>query len=90
MGVRVGGIAVGGLSAEPARAHVEAAFKRSVRVSYRGQTTLLTPEALGAGPSIDDAVTAALAATPSSRIALPAHASQSKIAGAREQARPSV
>jgi lipoprotein-anchoring transpeptidase ErfK/SrfK len=79
-GVRVGGIAVGGLSAEPARAHVEAAFERSVRVAYDGHTTFVTPEALGAGPSIDDAVTAALAATPSSRIALPAHASQSKIA----------
>ena len=68
--------------------HVEAAFERSVRVSYDGQTTLLTPEALGAGPSIDDAVTAALAATPSSRIALPAHASQSKIASARRASSP--
>ena len=47
-GVSVGGIAVGGLSSEPARTRVQGAFERAVRVVYRGKTTLLTPRALGA------------------------------------------
>jgi lipoprotein-anchoring transpeptidase ErfK/SrfK len=50
-----------------------------VRVVYRGKATLLTPKALGAGLSVDDAVTAALDATPSSRIALPVSSSRTKI-----------
>src|SRR5438128_936500 len=69
--VLVGGIAVGGMTAEPARSRVEAAFARPVPVVYRGRTTLLTPDQLGAGLSVDDAVSAALSATPSSKIALP-------------------
>ena len=78
-GVSISGIRVGGLSSEPARARVDAAFQRPVRVVYRGRTTLLTPRALGTALSIDKAVSAALSATPSSDIALPVRASQAKI-----------
>ena len=80
LGVSVGGIAIGGLSAEPARAAVETAFSRPIRVRYRGKTVSVRPEALGAGLSVDVAVSAALAATPQSRIALPVRSSRSKIA----------
>ncbi len=80
VGVLVGGVAIGGLSAEPARAVVERAFERSVSVRHGGQSLSFRPESLGAGLSVDAAVSAALAATPKSRIALPVHSSQSKIA----------
>jgi len=78
-GVSISGIVVGGLSSEPARARVEAAFTRPVPVVYRGHTTSLTPKALGAGLSVDAAVTAALSATPASKIVLPVSASKAKI-----------
>jgi lipoprotein-anchoring transpeptidase ErfK/SrfK len=80
LGVSVGGVAIGRLSAEPARAVVESAFNRPIRVRYHGKTVSLRPEDLGAGLSVDAAVSAALAATPHSRIALPVRSSRSKIA----------
>jgi lipoprotein-anchoring transpeptidase ErfK/SrfK len=79
--VSVGGVAVGGLTSEPARARVERAFARPLHVVYRGKTILLSPRQLGAGLSVDDAVTAALAATPASKIALPVNSSKTKIQG---------
>jgi lipoprotein-anchoring transpeptidase ErfK/SrfK len=80
VGVSVGGVAIGGLSAEPARTVVERAFDRSVIVRHGVETVSFRPEALGAALSVDTAVSAALAATPKSRIALPVHSSRSKIA----------
>jgi lipoprotein-anchoring transpeptidase ErfK/SrfK len=77
--VSISGVKVGGLSSEPARTRVEAAFQRAVRVVYQGHTTLLTTKRLGAGSSVDAAVSAALSATPSSDIVLPVKASRSKI-----------
>jgi lipoprotein-anchoring transpeptidase ErfK/SrfK len=82
LGVTVSGVAVGGLSAEPARARVEAAFERSIRVRFRGRNIWIRPEQLGAGPSIDAAVTSALAATPGSGIALPVRYSRKQVAAA--------
>jgi lipoprotein-anchoring transpeptidase ErfK/SrfK len=78
-GVSISGVHVGGLSSEPARARVEAAFQRPVRVVYHGRTTVLTPKTLGTALSVDKAVSAALSATPSSEIALPVHASRAKV-----------
>ena len=75
----VAGVAVGGLTSEPARARIEAAFARSVRVTYRHRNVWITPESLGAGLSVDAAVTSALAATPRSRIALPVRYSQARV-----------
>jgi len=80
VGVSVGSVRIGGLSAEPARAAVESAFNRPIRVRYGGKIVSWPPEALGAGLSVDAAVSAALAATPQSRIALPVRSSRSKIA----------
>jgi lipoprotein-anchoring transpeptidase ErfK/SrfK len=79
-GVAVAGMQLGGLSAEPARAKVEQAFARPLRVVYQGKRLRISPEQLGASSSVDGAVTAALAATPKSRIALPVRFSRSKIA----------
>jgi lipoprotein-anchoring transpeptidase ErfK/SrfK len=79
-GVTVGGVRVGGLSAEPARARVEAAFARPVLVSYKGKPERISPRRLGAGSSVQAAVSSALAATPRSRIALPVRYSARKVA----------
>src|SRR5919107_4753353 len=70
-GVTVLGIPVGGLSSEPARAKIEAAFSRPIQVVYRGRPMTLSPQDFGAGAGVDAAVTSALAATPQSKIALP-------------------
>jgi lipoprotein-anchoring transpeptidase ErfK/SrfK len=78
-GVSISGIRVGGLSSEPARARVEAAFERPVRVVYQGRTIVLTSKSLGTALSVDQAVSAALSATPSSDIVLPVRASRAKI-----------
>jgi lipoprotein-anchoring transpeptidase ErfK/SrfK len=78
-GVSVAGVRVGGLSAEPARARIEQAFSRSIRVTYRHKNTWITPQALGAGLSVEAAVTSALAATPRSEIALPVRYSARKV-----------
>ena len=81
LGVSISGVAVGGLSSEPARARVEAAFERSIRVTFRHHNIWISPERLGAGLSVDAAVTSALAATPDSRIALPVRYSGMQVAG---------
>jgi lipoprotein-anchoring transpeptidase ErfK/SrfK len=79
-GVSVAGVRVGSLSAEPARARIEVAFARPVTIGYRGASTVVPPEQVGASLSVDTAVSAALAATPRSRIALPVRYSQQKVA----------
>jgi len=86
-GVSVAGIRVGNLSAEPARARIEAAFSRSVTIRYRGAATVVAPEQVGANLSVDAAVSSALAATPRSRIALPVRYSTAEGGEARRVAR---
>ena len=77
--MKTSGVGVGGLSAEPARARVETAFERSIRVTFHGRNIWIRPEQLGAGLSIDAAVTSALAATPGSGIALPVRYSRRQV-----------
>jgi lipoprotein-anchoring transpeptidase ErfK/SrfK len=79
--VSISGVAVGGLSSEPARAKVESAFQRSIRVTFQHRNIWIRPDQLGAGLSIEAAVTSALAATPGSRIALPVRYSHKRVAG---------
>jgi lipoprotein-anchoring transpeptidase ErfK/SrfK len=78
-GVSIAGVRVGSLSAEPARARIEAAFARPVTISYDGTPTVVAPKQFGAALSVDAAVSAALAATPRSRIAVPVRFSQRKV-----------
>ena len=78
-GVTVGSIRVGGLSAEPARLRVEAAFARPVLIAYKGKTMRISPRQVAAAISVDTAVGAALAATPRSDIALPVRYSGTKL-----------
>jgi lipoprotein-anchoring transpeptidase ErfK/SrfK len=79
-GVTVAGLPVGGRSAEPARAAIEAAFKRPVRVAYAGRQTTIDPAQVGARIDVNAAVGSALAATPHSRIALPVTYSRARVA----------
>ena len=78
-GVSIAGVRVGGLSAEPARARIETAFARSIRVTYQGKNIWISPESLGAGLSVSAAVSSALAATPQSHIALPVRYSGARL-----------
>ena len=80
LGVTVSGVSVGGMSSEPARARIEATFERSIRVTFQHRNIWIRPEQLGAGLSVDAAVTSALAATPGSRIALPVRYSRKEVA----------
>jgi lipoprotein-anchoring transpeptidase ErfK/SrfK len=79
-GVTVAGVQVGGLSAEPARAAIDAAFTRPVTIAYGGRQTIIAPAQIGAGVDADAAVGSALAATPHSRIALPVTYSSARAA----------
>jgi lipoprotein-anchoring transpeptidase ErfK/SrfK len=70
-GVDVAGLSVAGLSAEPARARIDAALSKPLTVLGGNRKSTVDPAALGARVSVDAAVSSALAATPGSRIALP-------------------
>jgi L,D-transpeptidase catalytic domain/Putative peptidoglycan binding domain len=63
-GVIVGGIYVGDLTSEPARAQLARSFERRIPVVYGKQRWFASPQRLGAGAAIDAAVERALAARP--------------------------
>jgi lipoprotein-anchoring transpeptidase ErfK/SrfK len=79
-GVRVGSVRVGGLSSEPARQRITVAAGRPVTLSAGSNVIVIHPAALGARLDVNAAVSAALAATPGSRIAIPVRASSAKVA----------
>ncbi len=79
-GVTVAGVHVGGLSAEPARAAVDAAFARPVTIAYDTLQTTIDPAQIGTAIDVDAAVSSALAATPRSRIAIPVRYSRAQAA----------
>src|SRR2546422_11703904 len=80
LGVKVAGIRVGGLSAEPARLRIETALNRFIRIVYQGRTNWVDTASAGAKVDVDAAVASALAATPGSRIAVPVAYSRAKAA----------
>jgi lipoprotein-anchoring transpeptidase ErfK/SrfK len=59
-GVTVGGVPVGGLTFEPARAKVEARFDEPVRVFHNDKVWHATPALLGANATIQDAIVRAV------------------------------
>jgi lipoprotein-anchoring transpeptidase ErfK/SrfK len=69
-GVRIFGAHVGGLTLDPARARIEAALDRPIKIVYRGEVLSVSPRALGAQASIDAALRSALSARAQSRVAL--------------------
>jgi len=74
-GVHVGSVAVGGMLAVPARDRLVSELNAPLAVAG----TQVAPRALGARLDVTAAVSAALAATPGSRIAVPVHASRAKL-----------
>jgi lipoprotein-anchoring transpeptidase ErfK/SrfK len=83
-GVSVAGLKAGGLTAEPLRAQLEAAFDRPLTIDDGTSQTLLDPTSLGARANVAAAVAAAFAATPESTVAVPVSYSQAKVVAAAE------
>jgi len=79
-GVTVAGVQVGGLLSEPARSRIHSHVARSIAIAVGHKRLTITPRRLGAASNVNVAVTAALAATPDSRIALPVRYSPRKLA----------
>ena len=69
-GVTVAGVKVGGLTSEPARARVERAFGRPLRLSFGKKRWRISPRYLGANAAVDDAVARALRTGPRARVNL--------------------
>jgi len=80
-GVIVGGVYVGDLTSEPARAQLERAFGRRIPVVYGSQRWSASPQALGAGASVNAAVKRALAARPGTDLEMKVRWSRKKIDG---------
>jgi lipoprotein-anchoring transpeptidase ErfK/SrfK len=78
-GVSMGGIKIGGLSAEQARLAVGWWYNRRVHFSFRGKHWSVRPAALGARVDLDDATTRALKARPGRRLALRVNVDQRQV-----------
>ena len=69
-GVVVGGVRIGGLASEPARARLERAFDRPIQL-FRGKDRVpVRPMRLGGGAAIDQAIARALQSRPGVRVPL--------------------
>jgi lipoprotein-anchoring transpeptidase ErfK/SrfK len=77
--VHVGPAAVGGLTSEPARAAVERAFARPLRVTYGGRTWTVASDTLAVRADVDAAVTRALQAAPRSRVPVAVRSSRAAV-----------
>jgi lipoprotein-anchoring transpeptidase ErfK/SrfK len=69
-GVTVAGVPVGGMTSEPARQRLHAAFERPLRFSFRGQRWSVEPWRLGTGAAVDEAVGRALRASAGSDVSV--------------------
>jgi lipoprotein-anchoring transpeptidase ErfK/SrfK len=78
-GVIVGGVYVGGLTSEPARARLAADFDRPIPVVYGSKRWKVSLEQLGAGASINRAVAKALDARPGETFGLRVRWSSKKV-----------
>jgi len=75
-GVTVAGIDVGGLMSEPARTKLTEAYSRSIPVVHGKRRWWASPQRLGAGASVDSAVSEALRAQPNTSVKLEVTVSQ--------------
>lgn len=69
-GVTIGGVAVGGLAPDVAKASVEQAFATPLELVVGTTGVLVTPDVLGATPVVDRAIERALVAQPNTAITL--------------------
>jgi lipoprotein-anchoring transpeptidase ErfK/SrfK len=70
VGVTIGGVAVGGLTPDVAAATVQQQFNEPLDLEIGTASVLVTPDVLGATPSVDRAIERALAAQPNQAIGL--------------------
>jgi lipoprotein-anchoring transpeptidase ErfK/SrfK len=77
--VRIGHVRVGGMTAEPARARVRAAFERPLRFAFHKQRWKTAPLEVGAQAAVGPAVVRALAARPGSRVRLGVEVNERKL-----------
>jgi len=78
-GVHVFGARVGGLPSEPARARLETALARPIKIVYRGEVLKSSPQDFGSRASVDRAVQSALRARPYAHLRLHISYSDAKI-----------
>ena len=78
-GVNVAGVKVGGLTSEPARARIERAFGRPLRLSFGEKRWRISPRYLGANAAVDNAVSRALRAGPRARVNLQVTAARPRV-----------
>ncbi|HEX9415128.1 MAG TPA: L,D-transpeptidase family protein [Gaiellaceae bacterium] len=69
-GVKIGGIAVGGLNAEAARVHIQRVWGRQALFVFGKESWKAGPKTLGASAGVGRAVTRALRARPGKRVPL--------------------
>jgi lipoprotein-anchoring transpeptidase ErfK/SrfK len=69
-GVSVSGVAVGGLTSEPARARLRRAAARPLELAFAGKRWRVRPRALDSTAALDEAVADALNARPRAKLAL--------------------
>jgi lipoprotein-anchoring transpeptidase ErfK/SrfK len=78
-GVIAGGVYIGDLTSEPARAQLAAEFGRPVRVVHGEQHWFASPRRLGADAAVDNAVEKALAARAGTEIPVDVRSSDDKV-----------
>jgi len=79
-GVRVHGVALGGLTVQPALAKLTRSVTRPIRIVYRGHTLVVPAAQLGARGAVETALRRALHAGPGTRIVLPISYSHEAVA----------
>jgi lipoprotein-anchoring transpeptidase ErfK/SrfK len=75
-GVHIAGIAVGGMTSEPARQRLRARFGQQVRFAYGRRSWAIEPWRLGAGAAVDEAVGVAVHARSGEAVPLRVYVSE--------------
>jgi lipoprotein-anchoring transpeptidase ErfK/SrfK len=78
-GVSIGGVRIGGLTAERARSGIRWWYNRRIHFVFRGKRWGVRPAALGASVDLDDATERALKASAGQRLALRVNVDQRRI-----------
>jgi lipoprotein-anchoring transpeptidase ErfK/SrfK len=78
-GVTVDGVQIGGLTSEPARTRLRAAFDRPLRFVFRGQHWTARPSRFSASSDVEDAITHALQARPGAQLDLGVSSSRTEV-----------
>ena len=94
-GVAIGGVGVGGLSPEAAKARVRASVNRPLRLVYRAHRFSAKPAVLGARAAVSRAVERALRAAPGTKVRLSVSIRRARVRSfvarvSRRLARPAV